>query len=516
MRSCSARNQHRRDRNARAANGTSPLALLLLVMAEFASAAAAAGQDVPPTSARDAAPATPAPTLPTHLSLTISGDPASSDFIVAQIHAAVERAARAAGIAPPLVQAILPQPQILPSGFFTGYSIETRTTLSVDGGPNPRPIIAASEAANDRDVGAAGAVTRIDVVNAGLPPFSPDLLSFKDDPERITADGVLSRTVVDAGRPARLYYYHENIAQHRRFCVVLSANDSVMTHVQIVGAAAGPNVDVMSVGHAVSKNFLAVEPRNEGTVIDVAGGQPVVERDTPIAPGDGIVGALDLRVLDGGPLTVTVLAVPVDSDPLAYLYAAKLADDGHARHGTFDLNDFGRRIIAYTVGGPTATYTYGSRAQTPRSADVTDIAPRPSARTAPTAAPTGHDYGDYGVLQRITFDLANPADDPATVYLYEKPLGGDVRSSFAVNGNIIDVGCVRVAQPYGVTSIALAPHATSALDVLTMTDGGSNYPLEIGVTTSRPLLQTPPITAPDGCFPKRKPAPQPGSGAAGR
>jgi hypothetical protein len=35
-----------------------------------------------------------------------------------------------------------------------------------------------------------------------------------------------------------------------------------------------------------------------------------------------------------------------------------------------------------------------------------------------------------------------------------------------------------------------------------MTDGGSNYPLEIGVSSTPPLASTPAITAADGCFPK--------------
>jgi hypothetical protein len=35
-----------------------------------------------------------------------------------------------------------------------------------------------------------------------------------------------------------------------------------------------------------------------------------------------------------------------------------------------------------------------------------------------------------------------------------------------------------------------------------MTDGGSFYPVEIGITGTPPTPATPAISAPDGCFPK--------------
>jgi hypothetical protein len=197
------------------------------------------------------------------------------------------------------------------------------------------------------------------------------------------------------------------------------------------------------------------------------------------------------------------MAIPLGAEPAAYLYAPKLPDDGHARHGSFDLTDFAQRIIGYTAGGNDATYTYGNRRRTLQNSDPSD---------------SGRDYGDYGVLQHVAFDLDNPGDAPVTLYLYEKPLGGVVRSSFVVNGDVVDLGCVRVPQRYRITSLVLPPQSTGVLDVLTMTDGGSNYPLELGVTASPPLPSTPSISAADGCFPKQggaPAAPQPANGPPG-
>ena len=429
----------------------------------------------PTTAAENVLPL--AGTVAPHVTLTLTGDPVTPGFLRARIYAAVIAASSTGLAGGAVVQpaAILPLPEALESGFLT------RFTVPVDITPAPGTL------------GVHGQ-TLVDVVNAGLPAFAPPRLSFRDDPERITADGVLSRTTVDISTPARLYYYHENRHDRRRFCVVLSANDSVISEVQIIDAAAGPNIDVMTVGHAVSKTFVALQSHNEGTVVQIRGGKPVLERDTPIGPGDGIVGALDLRVLMGGPVTATVMAIPARTEPAMYLYAPKLPDDGHGRHGRFDLTNFGQQVIAYTVGGRDVRYVYGRRQTTLPNTDPHD---------------TGHDFGDYGVLQHVTFDLDNPLEAPATLYFYEKPLGGVVRSSFALNGAITDVGCVRVPQRYLVGSLTLAPRTTAAYDVVTMTDGGSNYPLEVGLTATPPTATTPPISAPDGCFPKPHPVTPP-------
>ncbi len=450
--------------------GYAALAFALIVAGAARTGAAAQTEAAPLPAPTAPAAGPPAGIIPDHITVTVSGDPAAPAFLAAQIGSAVAAAIRPT-LAPGAVIHVadaLPAPQPLGSGFLT----EFRVPVTIDPGAGETAV--------------AG-TTSVGVVNAGLAPFDPFTLSFKDDPERITASGVLSRTTIDAAHPVRLYYYHENTAVRRRFCVVLSANDSVRTRVQIVGASAGPNVDVMGVGHAVTKTFLDRQPSGEGVVLEIAGGKPVLERDTLAGPGEGIVGSADVRVLYGGPVTVTVMAIPPAADPSAYLFGPKLPDDGHARHGSFGLDGFAERIIGYTAGGPAATYRYGTRARTPENRDPAD---------------PGRDYGDYGVLQRVTFDLANPANDPALVYLYEKPLGGVVRSSFLVNGALTEVGCVRVAQPYAIASLTLAPHAAGSFDVLTMTDGGSNYPLEIGVTTVPPQPSAPAINAADGCFPK--------------
>ncbi|MDQ2680731.1 MAG: hypothetical protein M3Y21_06900, partial [Candidatus Eremiobacteraeota bacterium] len=263
------------------------------------------------------------------------------------------------------------------------------------------------------------------------------------------------------------------------------------SQVQLIDSTAGPNIDVLTVGHAVTRNFLVMKPNNQGMILDLPQSTPLLIHDLALGDRQGAAGNIDLRVLMGGAVTVTVIAVSPGVDPASLLNTPRLPDDGHNRTGVFSIADFGRETLAYSVGGPDAKTVYADREPSPRNVDP---------------ASPGHDYGDYGVLHQVQFDLSNPSDQPATVYLYEKPIGGVVRSSFLVDGQLYQVGCARVQNHYQIGApFQLAPGANQSTTILTMTDGGSNYPLEIGVTTTPPQPTTPPISAPDGCFPKSQP-----------
>ncbi|MBV9271268.1 MAG: hypothetical protein JO165_09240 [Candidatus Eremiobacteraeota bacterium] len=337
----------------------------------------------------------------------------------------------------------------------------------------------------------------VNVQSIDVPAFQPPLLFYDDDPEHIVATGLLYRGRVTANAPARLYYYHENSNDPHRVVVVLTGAGSGPSTVQLIDASAGPNIDVMSVGHAVTRDFLLMKPGNEGVVVDVPAGAPYILRDFALNRLDGVAGTVGIRVLNGGAVDVAVVsAAPTDSDAqiLAMMNAPRLAGDGHNRTGVFDLNAFteASTTLTYAAGSDDASVTYG--AHTPPSAGANG---------------SGHDYGEYGVLRSISFNLTNPSPQPATVYIYQRPMGGAVRSSFLVDGSLVQLGCARVSDRYQIASFTLDPGASRRVNLLTMTDGGSNYPIEVGATSTPPQASTPPISAPDGCFPKAQPAPTP-------
>ena len=450
-----------------------PLALALLL-----SGRAAVAQDAPVPAVLPQAGA-----IPAAVSLDVTGSPAAGPaFLDAQIRAALDREIRPTLRPGASVNygPIVPWP-LLPLAAGTRAAVNVTVVISASDGSAP-----------------VNGITTVTLNSVAVKPEAAAVLFLSDDPEYLQTEGLIFRQTVVPSRPARLYYYHSDIGLPRDLDVVLTA--SAPSRVHLIASEAGPDLDVMSVGHAVSRDLLRYLQSDEGTVVDIVPGKPFVVRHTMILQGEVAAGAVDMDVLRGA-VSVSVVGSAAGGRPDAYLAGPRVPFDGHRRHGAFDLASNAAIAGTYTVGGPATTLQYGSRSTAPRNIDPAD---------------DGRDYGDYGVIHRITFTLVNPTDTPHLVYLYEKPLGGPVRSSFVIDGQLKEVGCVRVPQPYWLTTYQLPAHSTGASTTLTMTDGGSFYPLEFGVTDAQPSPYTPRVGAPDGCSPVAAPFPDAGgaSGAA--
>ncbi len=415
-------------------------------------------------------------TIVPQTTLRVTGDPATPDWLARQVAGLVARLTQAMPGAQASIGTAPVAPSPLPPGAQTQFSI---------------PISITSPDGQYFDV---SGTTNVTVENVAADPFAPALLFYDDDPEHVHADGVLFRGTVAAGQPARLYYYHDDVADPRRILVMLTTDAPQPASVQVIDATAGPNMDVLTVGNAVTREFLLRKAYREGVIVDVAQDVPLALHDVPVTARQLVAGSVDFRVLSGGPVLVTVLAVSPGVDPRTLLAGPVLPGDGHHRTGVFSIAGFGDESLAYDAGGADAKVVIGDREP-----------------TAPNVDPNadGHDYGDYGVLQSIVATLTNPLETPANAYLYFRPIAGVARATFLVDGALVQLGCVREPVPYQIAAFSLAPHQTYRANVQTMTDGGSFYPVEIGVTATAPQPSAPPITAPDGCFPKPVPAASP-------
>jgi hypothetical protein len=407
-------------------------------------------------------------TIVPQTALTVTGDPADPSWLARQVRTWVARLTQAQPNAQTTIGNVDAPAQPLPTGAQQQFTVPVQIT------------------SDGRYFDQTGQ-TVVTVQNVAAQPIIPTLLFYDDDPEHVTADGVLFRGTVTAADPARLYYYHDNAGDPRRIVVLLTTNAADPATVQLVDVPAGPNPDVMQVGHAVSREFLVRKSHGEGIQLQVAQGVPFALRDAAMNARDGVAGSVDLRVLAGGPITVTVVAASPGVDSRSLVDAPQLPDDGHARTGVFHLGGYGADTLSFSTGGADAKLVIGDREPTPPSADPNT---------------PGRDYGDYGVAHNVDVTLANPSDVAATAYLYFRPLAGIARGSFLVDGRLVELGCARQPVPYQIAAFELQPQQTTRAIVQTMTDGGSFYPVEIGITGTPPTPATPAISAPDGCFPK--------------
>lgn len=413
-------------------------------------------------------------TVPLNLAIKLTGDSVGGNFIASQIALTLQRQTQ---VQPGVIPTINVQPPAQPLG--PGAVANLLVPVQLRGG--------------DQYLDVNGA-TNVTVQNVSAVPFSPTLLHYSDDPERILSDGVLYRATLSAQQPIRLYDYHENGPQSRRLVLVLSS--ATPSSVHMIESFAGPNIDVMTVGHVVTRNFLIYKPRNIGTIVDLTPNAPVSYRDVTMAPRDGVANNLDLRLVGGGPVTLTVLAVSPGVNPLTLLEGLRLPGDTHNRHGIFSLTGYGAQNVQYQVGGGQASIDIGDREPTVPNVE---------------SDAGGHDYGDYGVLHQLLITMNNPTDQPAPVYLFMAPRAGPVRSTYLIDDDAtpLELGCVRAQNPmvrYLLRAYTVPARGSLQSRVLTMSEGGSNYPITIGVSEEAPEPAAPPISAPNGCFPKPRQA----------
>lgn len=423
-------------------------------------------------------------TIAPKIALKVTGDNVDPAFIASQAALALGRSTQAAPGAVVNFNAIAPPALLLTAGSGVAFDVP----ITITGGTQYLDV---------------RGTTQVSVSDVGAQPFMPGLLYYSDDPERTNADGVLYRGTVTDAQPVRLYDYHENGTDPRRLVIALTSTSTAPSSVQTVGRFSGPNPDVMTVGHAVTRDFMVNKVRNQGVVFDLTNNAPLLLDDVLMRSRDGVASSTDFRVLSGGPVNFTVLAVSPGVNPLTLLDGLQLPGDGRNRHGVFSLTNYGTQSVTYAAGATDTTTNIGDREPTVPSAN---------------ADQSGRDFGDYGVLFNFNIALSNPTATPQTVYLYESPRGGPARASYLIDNDArpVELGCATSARSstelphrYQIRTFTLAPGASETHIVRTMTDGGSNLPIVLGLSIATPEPTPPPISAPDGCFPKPSPAPTP-------
>lgn len=382
-------------------------------------------------------------TIAPSLTLNLTGDPASSLFVREQ----VARAARSAARPRPGAQVVVSGDDVPVHG-----SLDQDDVAAFD-----VPVLI--QAKDDFEV---DGTTRVEVRNVAVPRISPDSLMVSDYPERLTEDGTLFTADLRSEQPSRFLYFHYNPPGQPDRRIVLRAHNfsTEPAIVQMISGSGGPLPNEMEVGHVATKRFLADVEQNQGRLltIDASASMDIVEQDLPA--GNVVCNLLQLRVLSGGNVHLTLFArsdTAGDADETA---GAELLQSStqHAR-GIYPIAEF-HFATQWRVDSDYLELPIG---QLPLPNDL-----RGEALS-----------GDYGVLQSFVVNVENPFSTPQAIAIYENPRGGRATGSYVIDGVLVQSHQVPPFSRYKVRQYVVPAHGFVRVTIVTMPEAGSSLPLRL-------------------------------------
>ena len=304
--------------------------------------------------------------------------------------------------------------------------------------------------------------TRVRVENMAAPKIKPDSLTVSDFPEKLTENGVLFASDLNREQPTRFLYFHYNPPGEPDRRIVLRAqnNSPEPAIVQFITGAGGPDPNEMLAGHNATSVFLKHLVQNEGQVIVIPGNGTLNLVEQPLPAKNVVCGLLQLRVLNGRSVHLTLFAQNASTSPDEALSSTELltGDHPHAR-GIYPIPEFHYS----TLWNTTDDYL---------ELQIGHI-PLPNLMEGQALA------GDYGVLQSFVIKVQNPSAHPQPVAIYENPRGGRATGTYLIDGVLIQSHQVPPFSRYKIRQYIVPARGFVRVTIETIPDSGSSYPLRL-------------------------------------
>ncbi|HTX58855.1 MAG TPA: pilus assembly protein N-terminal domain-containing protein [Verrucomicrobiae bacterium] len=377
------------------------------------------------------------------VALEVTGDPASAGYIREQIARTVVRAAQ-----------IRPGAQVVlsPDDIPWNDELEQDRVGSVD-----VPVLIQGSGYFEVD-----GTTHVDVSNVAVPRISPDSLMVSDFPERLEENGVLFAADLRDQTPSRFLYFHYNPPGQPDRRIVLRADNhsSEPAIVQFISGRGGPTPNELEAGHTSTKAFLVDVVSNQGRLITIPadGWVNVIEQDLPA--GDVVSNLLQLRVLSGGDVHLTLYAQNASDDPdVAFTNLTLLQGTHKHARGIYAIPEF-YYATQWDVQDAYLELPIGQL-------------PLPNRLQGEALA------GDYGVLQSFTVEVRNPLATPQAIAVYENPRGGRATATYLIDGVLVQSHQVPPYSRYKVRQYVVPARGFVRVTIVTMPEPGSSYPLKL-------------------------------------
>jgi len=304
--------------------------------------------------------------------------------------------------------------------------------------------------------------THVRVENVAAPVILPDSLMVSDFPERLTENGILFAADLQRTQPSRFLYFHFNPPGEPARRVVLRAENrsAEPALLQFIYGQGGPGPNEMEVGHGATKRFLERQVQNEGRIISIAGGGTLQLAQQDLPPNAIVCGLLQLRVLNGTTVHLTLFAQNATSSPDEPLSGTDLLQ-GTARHarGVYNIPEF-HYARSWNVDDDYLELPIG------------DI-PLPNVMQGEALS------GDYGVKQSFVVNVENPTTKPQAIAIYENPRGGRATGTYVIDGVLIQSHGVPAFSRYKLRQYVVPARGFVRVTIVTIPESGSSYPLRL-------------------------------------
>ncbi len=381
--------------------------------------------------------------IPSFITLHITGDPANADFVRQTV---ADKIAHSTQLQKGAQLVLSPD------------DVPVRRNLGQDDSELiDVPVLAQGEA-----YFSVNASTRVQIENIAAPRISPDYLMVSDYPEKLSSNGILFTADLHRDKPSRFLYFHYNPPGEpdRRIVLMAENHSDEPATVQFISGRGGPSANEMEVGHTATRDFLVRVNQKQGRLVTVEAHatRPIAMQDLPA--GAIAANVLQLRVLSGGDIHLTLVAQNASEDPENALTSGALLMSAvrHAR-GIYDTPEF-HYATQWNVNDQYLELPIGQ-------------IPLPNELQGETLA------GDYGVLQSFVVNVQNPYNAPQSIAIYENPRGGRSTGTFVIDGVLIQSHQVPPFSRYKIRQYVVPAKGFVRVTIVTMPEAGSSYPLKL-------------------------------------
>ena len=373
-------------------------------------------------------------------SINITGHPATTTFVAEMAQTAAARVAYAQ-----------PGARIIP-----GFPDDTRELQ-----PDETAIVHVPLDITGPNYFAFHSTVAVRVTNLAQPQVPPRLTLVSDFPETITENGTLFYSDVTFDQPARLLYYHYAPANAplRRVLVKVQNAGADSSLLEMISGIAGPNMDILGVGHESTRRFLTRDAAGEGEVFEVPPRATINVVDQLLPASNLVCGLMQMRVISGPGLRVAVVVQDADASPTDPISDTLLSSAVKHARGVYQVPEFFYDEW-YTVGDAPTSLSIGKL-------------PLPNLVQGEVLG------GDYGVKQSADVNLLNPTNAPADVGLWFEPRGGRATGTLLINDDVVQLHPVDPMKPALVRRFTVPARSFMHVSIVTMPEGGSSYPVNL-------------------------------------